>query len=169
MQRRESRADVVRRLFESHGQAVYRYALFSLGNVADAEDVTQDVFVSALRSFNTFEGRAKETTWLWVIARRRVLDAQNRRKRDATPVAEIREAVGDGPDITAHLDLLAALDELPLVQKEVFLLRIVEDLSGEETSRITGLSHIGVRVTLHRATKKLEALLGHPEPKTGGA
>lgn len=169
MQRRESPADAIRRLFESHGQAIYRYALFSLGSVADAEDVTQDVFVSALRSFNTFEGRATEATWLWVIARRRVFDAANRRKRDAMPMADIGEIAADGLDMTAHLDLLAALDELPPVQKEVFLLRIVEDLSGEETSRITGLSHIGVRVTLHRATKKLEALLGHPEPKTGGA
>lgn len=169
MERRESPADVVRRLFESHGQAIYRYALFSLGSVVEAEDVTQDVFISALRSFDTFEGRAQETTWLWVIARRRVSDAVNRKTRDAVPVAEIPEVAAAVPDFAGQIDLLAALDELPPTQKEVFLLRIVEDLSGEETSRITGLSHVGVRVTLHRAMKKIEALLGSSEPEAGGA
>src|SRR5262249_11547038 len=71
----------LRRLMQRHGTSVYRYCREALRDRALAEDVQQQVFVSAFRDLPKFSGRSTVRTWLFAIARHRVLDAAKSRRR----------------------------------------------------------------------------------------
>jgi RNA polymerase sigma factor (sigma-70 family) len=71
----------LRHLMRRHGAAVYRYCREALRATALADDVHQQVFIEAFRDLPKFRGRSNVRTWLFAIARNRVLDAAKTRKR----------------------------------------------------------------------------------------
>jgi DNA-directed RNA polymerase specialized sigma24 family protein len=71
----------LRRLMQRHGTSVFRYCREALRDRALAEDVQQQVFIAAFRDLPKFSGRSTVRTWLFAIARHRVLDAAKSRRR----------------------------------------------------------------------------------------
>jgi RNA polymerase sigma-70 factor, ECF subfamily len=165
----ESERDAVGRLFEIYGDDIYRYVRFSLGQGAEAEDVVQDVFLEALRSWNRFRRSSSEKTWLWAIARHRIQDWIRKRGRGghatAIDVDHIESSVSFDADTV--MDLEQSLQHLSADQRQVVILRVIQDKSVAETAGILGWSGVKVRVALHRALKALGQSLSAEPLKAG--
>ncbi len=168
----QSAREAIDRLFERYGDEVYQFARFSLADLAEAEDVVQDVFLQALRSWQDFRGDSSERTWLWSIARHRLQDQirrQGRRGGHEESGVDMDSLAGAAPsDPDAIVDLERSLQHLSIEQRQVFTLRMIQDKSTAETARVLGWSDIRVRVTLHRALKALGRLLVSVEPLPEG-
>ena len=122
----------------------------------DAEDLLQDVFVSALRRLSTLRDDDAFGGWLAMIARNRARD-HYRRSVNQTELSENIAAPSD-PDGRA-LTVLGAIRRLPEAYRETLVLRLVEGMTGEEIASRTGLTHASVRVNLHRGMKRLREFL----------
>ena len=132
-----------------------------LGHVqkADADDLTQDVFETALQRLDQLREAAAFPGWLLGIARHAALDA--RRKRAPMTGTEI-DAVDACATHEDRLDAeraLSAIRSLPEAYRETLLLRLVEGLTGPEIAERTGLTAGSVRVNLHRGMALLRAVL----------
>jgi RNA polymerase sigma-70 factor (ECF subfamily) len=173
-----------------HEQRVYSLALRMLRQQQDAEDVTQQTFLSALEHLSGFRGEAEFSTWLLRIATHAALKIIRKRKgletvsleastqpqgeEGAIPHPEYIADWRESPEELAHRndvrqlvdDALAQLDEK---HRMVFLLRDVEGLSIKETAEALGLSEANTKVRLLRARlqlrERLTQTLGDPQTR----
>jgi RNA polymerase sigma-70 factor (ECF subfamily) len=141
-------------LYEKHASAVRRFALFLCGDPAMADDITSDTFVRVWLA----RGRIRELTvksYLFTIARNAYRDAQRRTWRRA-PLDE------SGADtrirVDAHLEqkeelmaVLAALQELPEVDRAALLMRALDDMPYEEIAGALRITVTTAKVKVHRA------------------
>jgi RNA polymerase sigma-70 factor, ECF subfamily len=131
---------------------------------SDAEDLVQDVFVSAMRKLRGLRTAAAFRGWLGAIARNRALD-YFREARGSVPLEEVERscaASDSGPDPVRVLDRIRSLPE---AYRETLLMRLVEGMTGPEIARQTGLKPESVRVNLCRGMKLLRESLGGAEGK----
>ena len=154
----ESPSQAAKRLFELYADEIFQYVRFALGSSAQAEDLVQDIFLDALRSWPHYDGsRSSERTWLWLIVRRRLCDRLRRRGRERSiSTSDTVDYPGERLDPDVRLDTERLLLSLPAAQRQVIVLRVLQDRSSAQTARILGWTEIKVRVTLHRALKSLE-------------
>lgn len=151
-------------LVRKHGTMVFRTAWRIVGNAADAEDITQDVFLEAHRL------RARQAVRNWGGLLRRLstcrsLDRLRERKNvlvlDADPPAN---AASDPAESVIERELAerlrVAITQLPRREGEVFCLRFFEGLTNEQIATALAIAPGAVGVALHKARTKLEALLG---------
>ncbi len=151
----KSSSEAVAELFEQFGEEIFAHVRLVVGNNDTAQDLVQDVFLHALRSWPRFERRASPRTWLWAITRN-VLTDHYRRRQDVVPLSEVPEPAASADDPINRVFLEEALAQLPLAQRRVFILRAIEDRSSRETAQRLGWTEVRVRVTLHRAIKRME-------------
>lgn len=174
-QARVDRSHTFDHLYEAYYNDVYQYVFYSVNNQAQAEDLTQEVFVRAMLAYARFRGESSEKTWLFAIARRAVIDWYRKKKREMlfdmtkwkqTPSHERLpdELVEARDDIRA---LYEGIRQLKSSYREVIILRSIQELSIKETADITGWSVTKVKVTHHRAIKKLKEILGPEFAYTG--
>lgn len=149
-------------LFRQLQPRLLRFLRSQVGAMAD--DVAAETWMSAARSMRTFHGSGSDfRAWLFTIARRRVVDHHRFNGRRATtfqptmelisPTAPPEERVVAGLSGQAAAELVVAT--LPRDQAEVVLLRVLGDLEVDEVAAIVGRSPNWVRVTHHRALKRL--------------
>jgi len=149
------------------GELYVRYArmvhgiLLSRVPPGDAEDLVQDVFVSALRQLGGLRSAAAFRGWLAAIARNRAMD-YFRDARERAPLDEAAERAAGAHDSGANaLLVLDLIRRLPEAYRETLLMRLVEGMTGPEIARLTGLTPESVRVNLCRGMKMLrESLRG---------
>jgi RNA polymerase sigma-70 factor (ECF subfamily) len=180
--------DAFEALANRYERRVYALALRMLRHQQDAEDVTQQTFLSALENLGGFRGDASFATWLLRIATHAALKVI--RKQQGLDTVSLEEATeeADGYDTIPHPEYIADWRYSPeqLVQKNeiqrlldealakldekhrlVFLLRDVEGLSVKETAETLGLSETNTKVRLLRARlqlrEQLTRTLGDPE------
>jgi RNA polymerase sigma-70 factor (ECF subfamily) len=136
-----------------------------------ADDILGDVWLAVASGLNGFRGDAAGfRAWVFTIARRRIADHRRRGMRRKTepagPDAFAHSAAPDDPERTAlsRLSGQAAADlvlaALPPEQAEVILLRVLADLEVNEVAEVLGRSANWVRVTQHRALRRLVERLG---------
>ena len=89
---RAGRRDACARLIHEHYAAIYRFLLHLVRDAAEAEDLTQETFVSAWRKIAAFEGRSALGTWLHRIAYGKFVDARRAGRRSAALAERLREA-----------------------------------------------------------------------------
>jgi len=173
-------------LIRPHERSVYAMALSLLHNEADAEDVAQEAFLKAFRNLGKFRGESKFSTWLISItlneARGRLrskknvklesLDEPREGEGTVTPalLRDWREIPSEALERQEIRQMLQqAITDLPVIYREVFLLRDVEDLSVNQSAEALGISIASVKVRLHRARimlqKKLVPQLKKANPK----
>jgi RNA polymerase sigma-70 factor, ECF subfamily len=149
-------------LYQEYGDLVYRTARRLTGNRADAEDVTQEVFVRLPVSAAGFCGESDQfPAWLRRVAVRaslmRMRGGRRRREVDVEGVAALVTA----PDRTLdRLSLETALAQLSLEHRTVFLLKEVEGYDHAEIAELVGITVRNSEVRLHRARRQLRELLG---------
>jgi len=163
---RKGDANAFEQLYEAHFDRIYRYVVLRVGSRADAEDITQQVFVKALESIGSFRWRGVPfASWLYRIARNQIVDHYRKKSRTETaPLDEARTAsTADPVDIAERRlkleELAAACRQLPETQREVVLLRFAGGLSVAETARAMGKSEGATKVLQHEALKKLRRIL----------
>jgi RNA polymerase sigma-70 factor (ECF subfamily) len=135
---------------------------------AEADDLMQDVFLSAMKQLRGLRTATAFRGWLGAIARNRAID-YFRGVRVETQLEEVHiDRIGCRPAQTADTESHAALEAvraLPEAYRETLLMRLVEGMTGPEIARQTGLTPESVRVNLCRGMKMLRAAL---EGREGG-
>jgi RNA polymerase sigma-70 factor (ECF subfamily) len=159
-------AEAFGRLYDMHVDRVYRHIYYRINNVADTEDLTQQVFLKAWRAIP----RYKKTTspfiaWLMTISHNLVIDFY-RAKKDKIRLQDgvVAEDPKSSPEAMAqtHFDqekLRMAIAQLHGDQQRVVLMRFIEGFSFAETADSLGKTEGATRVILHRALKKLRHIL----------
>jgi RNA polymerase sigma factor (sigma-70 family) len=160
-----------------HSGRVYRLAYRLTGNVHDAEDLTQDVFVRVFRSLSTYTPGTFEG-WLHRITTNLFLDGVRRKQRirfdaladDAADRVSGREPPPDRvvDDRMLDGDIQAALDELTPDFRAAVVLCDIEGLSYEEIAATLEIKVGTVRSRIHRGRSQLRAALEHRAPRPGG-
>lgn len=147
-------------LFEQHGDEVYRYIRYTIGNASHADDILQDVFLCVLQSWERFSHRSTPNTWLWAITKNCIRDYFRRQKRMNRQVPFDGET-GDGiaEDQMLKLQLEESMNVLSIRQREVFVERIINGRTTEETAQTLGWGVSKVKTTLHRAMKQIKTSL----------
>jgi len=154
--------------YEAHRSTVYRYVRFRVATREVAEDVTSEVFMKALRSFDRYDStRASPRTWLLRIARNAVTDhlrALRRRGSLHVSLDRVPDLVADTPSQEERVlrqeriqRLLNANQTLRPADQEILSLRYGGGLSNSEIADSLGISHNAVAVRLHRALKRLKS------------
>jgi RNA polymerase sigma-70 factor (ECF subfamily) len=158
-------------LFKLHHRRVYAVCLRMTGNAAEAEDLTQEVFVQVFRKLDTFRGESTFTTWLHRLTVNCVLmhfRKNRRRKEQLTEDGELLEQVIKVRNVITSFPILdrLALDEaivkLAPGYRAVFILHDVEGLQHIEIANILGCSVGTSKSQLHKARMKMRRLLRQP-------
>ena len=154
-------------LYNAYFPRVYRYMLARTGNVGDAEDLAEEVFIRVLDALGRFEWReAPFSAWLFRIAHNAIISHQRRngaRGRHA-PLSPALSVQTQGPEevVEARLTLeevMRATENLPEAQRQVIALRFGAGLSVAETARALGKGEGNVKVIQHKAIAKLREIL----------
>jgi len=125
----------------------------------EADDLLQDTFVTAWIRLGDLRDVRSFGPWLQTIARTKATDAL-RSRRTLVPLSDDHREVAVRPRLPVETaQALAAIRRLPTHLAEPLSMRLVEGLTGPEIAELTGLTHGSVRVTLHRAMKRLRAEL----------
>jgi RNA polymerase sigma-70 factor (ECF subfamily) len=162
-------------LYARHRGGVYRYLVRQCGNAGTADELFQDVWMSVIRVRASYEATAKFSTWLYRIARNRLIDHWRTSGHvelvsagaddDDDPLDAVSGARADEPDVRAAAReigarLRAALAALPPAQREAFLLHQEGGLELAEVATLTGVGTETVKSRIRYALAKLRAELG---------
>jgi RNA polymerase sigma-70 factor (ECF subfamily) len=146
-------------LYSAHQQAVFRYLCRTLGQTETARDLTQEVFLRVSRARVPEADAAGLRAWVFAIARNLALN----HRRDVRPRALPVTPSSSTPAVQElAVAMQQALDALPDLDRDVFLMREVGGLSYAEIAGACELSVDAVRARLKRARQELRAALDGP-------
>jgi len=160
-------ADAFATIMQRHNQRLYRIARSVLRNSAEAEDAVQEAYVAAFSHLASYRGESPLVAWLARIVMNEALGRLRRKPAvsdfaalEAVPEAEIIQfptsAANEDPERTmAQRQILQlvenATDALPEVYRVVFVTRVIEGMSVEETADLLRIKPETVKTRLHRA------------------
>jgi len=160
---KDSEPEAFSELYELFVEKIYRFLLFKVGSVTEAEDLTAWVFEKAWENLKKYK-KGNFQAWLFKIARNTLIDFWRKEKKEKS-LEEIGE-IGSHTDILADLckkdeqkQLLLAFKKLKNKYYEVLSLRFLNDLSVTETAKIINKSEGAVGVIQHRALKSLRMIM----------
>ena len=168
---REGDARAFETLYAMHKRRVYSLCLRMLGNVAEAEDLTQEAFLQLYRKIGTFRGDSAFSTWLHRLSVNVVLMQLRKKSLPVVSLEETTQGEEDTPkkDFGAEdlalagsidrLQLQKAVDDLPPGYRMIFVLHDVEGYEHNEIATIVGCSIGNSKSQLHKARMKLRDLL----------
>ena len=158
-----------RNLVEAHGTRLHRFIIKNIGNSTDAEDLAQQAFLEAVRSYETFKGQSELSTWLYGIAMNLVRNHLSRaphRRYEFTDESELSELEADAltpaqaAEQAQHMRHLEdAMAELPQSMRDILLMVAVDELSYEDAAALLTVPVGTVRSRLSRARSALRAKL----------
>lgn len=153
-------------LYEAYFGKLYRYVVVRIGNRAEAEDMTQQVFVKAYKSISSYRWRGVPfSAWLFRIAHNLVVDFfRKESKRPTVPLEESLMASNDNVQqvVERRLDIervMAATQQLTAAQREVISLRFAGGLAIAEVARVMGKNEGAVKALQHGAIAALRRVL----------
>ena len=153
-------------LYEEYFDKIYRYIAFRIGNKTEAEDMTQQVFLNAIKSISSFRWKGVPfSAWLFRIAHNQVVDYLRKKARRITvPLTESLGSTDDNLELVVERNLemervLLATRQLTRVQGEVISLRFAAGLSIAEVAKAMGKSQGAVKALQHSAIVALRQIL----------
>ena len=161
-------------LYDRHETGVWRFVFRSVQNQAVADDLVQELWFAVARTAASYEPTAKFKTWLFTMARNRVIDHARTAKDHASIDAKNDDGESMFSDLAADSRLgplrqvtsreqakalLAAIEQLPPDQREAFLLQAEGDMSVDDIAAATGVSFETAKSRLRYARNKLKELL----------
>ena len=168
-------ASAFEHLVNAYEKTVYNLALRTLGNREDAEDVTQEAFLKAYRSLDSFRGDSKFSVWLYRIVSNLCLDLLRSRQRKPTQSLTVEDDDGEIGELEISDDHFSpeklldrkltresvqrGLSALPDDARQILLLRELQGMSYEEIGQALDLEPGTVKSRIFRARKRLCAFL----------
>ena len=150
-------------LYERHGSRILAYLIGRLGDRDQAEEVLQDVMLSAWRAAGSFRAESKVLTWLLTIAHNRAINAQRRKRvvqTEFNPRLVDRHDDQDRTDRSAdRIDLRRAVRRLPHDQRAALELVFFHGLTINETAEVLHTAAGTIKSRLHRAKATLREQL----------
>ena len=161
------------RLYREQGRAILRYTLRRVEDPEDAADVVAETFLVAWRRLGEVPNGAEARLWLYGVARRVIanLDRSGRRRtRLAIRLAEaLRTELATHPAPEGEAaEALRAMAGLRDEDRELLLLVSWEELAPSEAAKVLGISSLAARSRLHRARRRLRALMDDRQPTASG-
>jgi RNA polymerase sigma-70 factor (ECF subfamily) len=174
----QGNAQAFKYLYDSHARRVYRLCFRMVGNQAEAEDLTQEVFLQVFRKIQTFRGESALSTWLYRMTVNVVLMGKRKKSLVEIPLEDRGgpENESDGPDheigesdpqlvgMIDRVTLQGAMSQLAPGYKIIFILHDIEGFKHQEIAEILGCSPGNSKSQLNRARMKLRRLL---RPRAG--
>ncbi|MPY87155.1 MAG: sigma-70 family RNA polymerase sigma factor [Luteitalea sp.] len=157
-------------LYRQHAGRLYSLALRMLGNAADAEDLLQEVFLTAYRKLAGFKGASTLGTWLYRLTVNACLDHLRSRsarndlrtdsldRADRPPVAIVHPAAGSGrPESLdySRFDLERAIRQVPQAARTCFVLHDIEGFEHHEIATMLGIAVGTSKSQVHKARMKI--------------
>ena len=165
-------------LYQRHKATTYRYFLrHAGGHAATADELHQDLWLKVIGARERYEAQAKFSTWLYTLARHRMIDHWRARHgvslaslEDAETLAQAEESfaatqgsnddpLGRSMGLEARQRLVAALADVPTLQRDAFLLHVEGGLSLQEIADLTAASVETVKSRLRYAYRRLRKAL----------
>ncbi|QPA29882.1 RNA polymerase sigma factor SigX [Thermaerobacillus caldiproteolyticus] len=170
---------VFEELYEKYHQDLFNFLFYMVRSREQAEDLVQEVYIKVLRSYERFEGKSSEKTWLLSIARHVAIDFFRKQKswrqkiikkldwtagqvRDTQPLPE--EIAIQKEEIQL---MYRCLGRCTIDQRLVIVLRFIQALSIAETAEALGWTESKVKTTQHRALKALRQHMEEEAAKGG--
>ncbi len=153
-------------LVDSYYKEIFRFCCQILGSTAEAEDVTQEVFIKAFKHRRALRDRAALRAWLYTIARNLCRDKQRWWSRTAKTLHDYFSTETAPPPSTLTASFQAIIQSLPMRQREVFILRHFHEFSTAETAAQLGIDEGSVKSHLKRAVDRLKSVLTKAEERT---
>lgn len=164
---RDGDAGAFGQIYERHLDPIYRYIYFRVGTIAEAEELTDDVFVRAWEALPGYKKKGHNSLlpWLYRIAHNLLVDhyRRNRLHKETEPLFAVR---GHSPSVEEIVSTqeevnraVQAVRELDHVEQTILLLRFVEQLPYQEIAEIVDKSEGACRVIQYRALRALRDLL----------
>lgn len=155
-------------LYRAHAGKLFSVACRMLGNPTDAEDLLQEIFLSAHRKLDSFRGESALGTWLYRLATNQCLDYLRSR---AARTNQVTEGFDDEPgryepgtrglaeQAVTKMDLERALAQLPEGCRAAFVLHDVQGLEHREVAEALGIAEGTSKSQVHKARLRLRTLL----------
>lgn len=163
--RTDSRACELREVYEQNHRWVYSTALRILGNAADAEDLTCEVFVLVHRRLHTFPEDASFTTWLHRLTVRAILMYLRKQQyrleesEDPLPLSDDAYLLSIPASLPETVALETAIAQLPPEDRMAFVLHEIEGYDHHEIARMLGVSNQTCQSQIHNARLSVRQLL----------
>ena len=151
-------------LYSLYLDRIYRYVFYQVKDRMTAEDITEEVFVKAWQAIGSCKGKeATFSAWLYRIAHNHMINTL-RKKQKITSIETKNLVDASDPKIeleTAldHQELLATIADLPQNQKEVIILKFIEEMDNREISKVLGKREGAIRILQMRALANLRQKL----------
>lgn len=159
--------DAFGKLIDRHAVAIVNLAYRMVGNRAEAEDLAQEAFLAAFKALPTFRADSKFSTWLYRIASNKCKDwlrvkrpGQGQHDVDVDEQLDLQVAEDRTPETLLSQQQVAqeleqAIQRLPLLYREAFVLKHVEGLSYEEMEEILGVSGDTLKMRVYKGRVQL--------------
>ena len=168
---REGGAAAFEELYRRHKGGLFRFVLRSVRERALAEELFQEIWMRVIEARERYEPQAKFTTWLYTIARHRIVDHWRKKGLKVVSMDVAEDPVEPSAPPAAEPDrilqgkqglakFLAALEALPPAQREAFLLHEEAGMSVAEIARATGANEEAAKSRLRYALSKLKEAMG---------
>lgn len=152
-------------LYERYATQVYRYLLVRVGNVQDAQDLTSQTFMAAMKGLKSYQGQSPFPAWLLGIARNKAADLF-RQRRPVFELDEAEETADEGDDMDDIVDRQMAVEKVARKlqtispdRAEALSLRLFGGLEVGEIARIMNKQEPAVRMLVFRGLRDLQAQL----------
>jgi RNA polymerase sigma-70 factor (ECF subfamily) len=163
-------------LIDRHAAAIVNLGYRMVGNRAEAEDLAQETFLAAYKALSTFRADAKFSTWLYRIAANKCKDwlrvkrpGQGQYDLDADESLDLYVAEERTPEVLLSQQQIAqeleqAIQRLPPLYREAFVLKHVEGLSYEEMEEILGVNGDTLKMRVYKGRVQLSRELAALDP-----
>jgi RNA polymerase sigma-70 factor (ECF subfamily) len=160
-------------LYKAHAGKLFSLTTRMLGNPSDAEDLLQEIFLSAHRKLDSFRGESALGTWLYRLATNHCLDFLRSR---ASRARQVTDTLDDDPgwyepgrrglaeQTVSKMDLERAMARLPEGCRAAFVLHDVEGLEHREVAEVLGIAEGTSKSQVHKARLRLRTMLQREGP-----
>ncbi|MGP4076979.1 RNA polymerase sigma factor SigX [Halobacillus sp. K22] len=163
-------------LYDNYHHDLFQYLIYMVKDRNLAEDLVQEVYIKVLKSYDSFDGRSTEKTWLLSIARHVAIDHFRKQKRKRNRIMDFFDWNEKGEQLKDYASLpdeiaiqndemkqvYKALDNCTVDQRNVIIFRFIQGLSIQETAEILNWSESKVKTTQHRGMKALKEIMDKP-------
>jgi RNA polymerase sigma factor (sigma-70 family) len=152
-------------LYTNHVTKIYRYVYYNVHDKEHAEDITQEVFLKAWKAIGSCRGKEKTfSSWLYRIAHNLIIDKLRKSQKQPSREAELPEDIRDTSDrmeiSLEQRDLLKVIDVLSPNQRQVIVMKFIEEMDNREIAETMGKSTGAIRILQMRALETLRKTLG---------